>query len=66
MIMPVEHSEKTNVKEESSDIKPDKETTNTTDPQEHMKGPLSSLMKSTEESFESEDSDKKGPGPKED
>jgi hypothetical protein len=30
-------------------VKPDPETLNTTDPQEHMKGPLSSLMHKVEE-----------------
>jgi len=35
--------------------KPDPETLNTTDPQEHMKGPLSSLMHNIEEKFEEND-----------
>ena len=38
-------------------IKPDPETLNTTDPQEHMEGPVSSLMRKTGESFESEESE---------
>lgn len=33
-------------------IKPDPETLHTTDPQEHMEGPFSSLMQGTKESFE--------------
>lgn len=33
-------------------VKPDPETLHTTDPQEHMKGPLSSLMQDTKEGFE--------------
>ena len=33
-------------------VKPDPETLNTTDPQEHMSGPFSSLMKGTEKTFE--------------
>ncbi len=33
-------------------VKPDKETLNTTDPQEHMSGPFSSLMNGTKETFE--------------
>ncbi len=37
-------------------LKPDSETLHTTDPEEHMEGPLSSLMKKAEDSFESEDS----------
>ncbi len=54
-----EQSEKNKQKENNKDaaIKPDPETLNTTDPQEHMEGPLSSLMKETGESFESEESD---------
>ena len=42
----------------SSASKPDPETLNTTDPQEHMEGPLSSLMQSTEETFEEKGSEK--------
>ena len=34
---------------EDAVLKPDPETLNTTDPQEHMKGPLSSLMHKVEE-----------------
>jgi hypothetical protein len=34
---------------EDASLKPDPETLNTTDPQEHMKGPLSSLMHKVEE-----------------
>ena len=33
-------------------VKPDPGTTNTTDPQEHMEGPLSSLVKGAEDKFE--------------
>ncbi len=36
-------------------IKPDPETLNTTDPQEHMEGPLSSLMQKVEEKAEEND-----------
>jgi len=39
-------------------VKPDPETLNTTDPQEHMEGPISSLMHKTGEGFEDEDSRK--------
>lgn len=58
--MPIEQSENKTQKEDdqNSFLKPDPETKNTTDPQEHMKGPISSLMQKTEESFESEDSTK--------
>lgn len=38
-------------------IKPDPETLNTTDPQEHMEGPISSLMHKTGESFENDESE---------
>ncbi len=38
---------------QETDIKPDQETLNTTDPQEHMEGPLSSLMQSAGDSFDS-------------
>lgn len=34
--------------------KPEPETLHTTDPQEHMEGPISSLMHSTGHSFESD------------
>lgn len=47
-----------NEKTENSLTKPDPETKNTTDPQEHMQGPISSLMQNAEESFEPEDSAK--------
>ncbi len=36
-------------------LKADSETLHTTDPQEHMEGPISSLMKKAEEGFEKED-----------
>ncbi len=57
-----EISQDKNEKGNSKDgaLKPDSETQHTTDPQEHMEGPISSLMKKAEDSFESEDSgDKK-------
>lgn len=45
------------------EAKPDKETLNTTDPQEHMKGPVSSTMHGTGKAFETnetkEEADKK-------
>ncbi len=43
------HEQKGN---EDAAVKPDQETLNTTDPQEHMSGPFSSLMKGTEKTFE--------------
>lgn len=45
------------VSNKNAAVKPDAETLNTTDPQEHMKGPLSSLMQKVEET--AEDNDKK-------
>lgn len=33
-------------------LKPDEETTHTTDPQEHMKGPVSSLVQNVKENAE--------------
>jgi hypothetical protein len=36
-------------------LKPDKETLHTTDPQEHMEGPLSSLVKEAGAEFESDE-----------
>ncbi|RXK83906.1 hypothetical protein [Filimonas effusa] len=47
-------------KEKDKDaIKPDPETLHTTDPQEHMEGPISSLVQSAKETMEEEDGDKK-------
>jgi len=45
-------------KKENKDelIKPDPETLHTTDPQEHMKGPLSSVVQEVKEEAEKEDS----------
>ena len=45
--------------QEDGDIKSDPETLNTTDPQEHMKGPVSSLMKEVGEIFDDKDAEKK-------
>ncbi len=53
-----EKKKKDNPGEEKSSIKSDPGTTHTTDPQEHMKGPISSLMKEIGESFPDEDEDK--------
>jgi hypothetical protein len=36
-------------------VKPDAETMKTTDPQEHMKGPLSSLMQKLENTFDTKE-----------
>lgn len=48
---------KPNPGHEDAAVKPDPGTTNTTDPQEHMSGPLSSLMQGAEDSFEGESDD---------
>jgi hypothetical protein len=44
---------------EDGAVKPDAETLHTTDPQEHMEGPISSLMQKAEESFKSNDDEEK-------
>lgn len=44
--------------QKDGDLKPDPETLNTTDPQEHMKGPVSSLMKKVGEGFDDEEAEK--------
>ena len=53
-------------KEKESILAPDEETLHTTDPQEHMKGPISSVMQGIKENAEdtggetpAEDEDKK-------
>ena len=40
-------------------LKPDKGTTHTTDPQEHMKGPISSIMQNAKETAEENDKETK-------
>lgn len=56
IIMATEKSEKNNQDASNKDaaVKPDPETLNTTDPQEHMEGPFSSLMKGASDTFEEE------------
>ncbi len=49
------HKNTNKVTTEDDAIKSDPETLNTTDPQEHMEGPLSSLMRKVGDSFESEE-----------
>lgn len=39
-------------------LPPDQETLHTTDPQEHMEGPVSSLMHETGDGFDTEESKK--------
>ena len=51
--MATEKSERNKQKgNEDAAVKPDAETMNTTDPQEHMEGPFSSLMNGTKDTFE--------------
>lgn len=47
-----------NGSEKDSGPKPDPETTHTTDPQEHMEGPVSSLMHNAGKSFDTDESAK--------
>ncbi len=47
---------------EDAPIKNDPGTENTTDPQEHMEGPLSSLMQRGKEKFEENDEKDKSEG----
>lgn len=42
-------------KEEKASLKPDPETLHTTDPQEHMKGPFSSMMQDIKDEAEETD-----------
>lgn len=52
--------ESSDKKEEKSDSvnQPDPGTKNTTDPQEHMEGPMSSLIQSAEEGFRKDGGEK--------
>ncbi|MEO6327482.1 MAG: hypothetical protein ABIO55_01045 [Ginsengibacter sp.] len=62
-----EETQKDEEKESNKDaaVKPDVETLNTTDPQEHMEGPISSLMHKTGHGFESEEAEKEAKQKKE-
>ncbi len=57
--MTSEQTDKNKEKETNKDaaVKPDPETLHTTDPQEHMEGPISSLMHKTGDSFETEETE---------
>ena len=65
--MKQDQTEKNKEKEDNKDaaIKPDPETLNTTDPQEHMEGPLSSLMHEAGDVFESDDAEREAKEKKE-
>lgn len=39
-------------KDRKAAVQPDEETLHTTDPQEHMKGPVSSIMQNAKENFD--------------
>lgn len=43
-------------KKDEGALKPNEETLHTTDPQEHMEGPISSLVQKTSEGFKKEES----------
>jgi len=55
--MPHQQPGKKNEKDNNQDapVKPEPETLHTTDPQEHMEGPISSLMHETGESFDTDE-----------
>ena len=46
-------------------VKPDPETLHTTDPQDHMKGPISSLVQGVKDTVEDNDSESKEEADKE-
>jgi hypothetical protein len=50
---------------DKSSVQPEPETLHTTDPQEHMEGPLSSLMHETGENFDSKKTPKQAEKEKE-
>ena len=62
-----EQTDKNKEKESNKNavVKPDPETLNTTDPQEHMEGPISSLMHKLGSDFESEEAEKEAKEKKE-
>lgn len=55
-----ENAQKKEEKQDNNkgDLKSDPETLNTTDPQEHMKGPVSSLVRKLGEDFDDKDAEK--------
>ena len=59
--MPDKEDKKEHGKDDQSEgaIKPDPETLHTTDPQEHMSGPISSLVRELGEGFDDEEAAKK-------
>ncbi len=65
--MPDTHPKKNNEKENKSNaaVQPEPETLHTTDPQEEMKGPLSSLIRKTGEGFDTDKTQKQAEKEKE-
>jgi hypothetical protein len=58
--MPKKKENKTRDKEKKDDaLKPDPETLHTTDPQEKMEGPISSIVQNVKEEVEENDSEEK-------
>ena len=54
----MDKNETTPTKIQSSDLQPDPETLHSTDPQDEMKGPISSLVNSAKENMEEGSDDK--------
>lgn len=59
--MPGKEKEKPQTEDQNEDtpVKPDPETLHTTDPQDNMEGPVSSVVQSVKENMEDADADKK-------
>ena len=55
--MQTDKNKQETIENEDALIKPDPETLHTTDPQENMKGPISSLMQGIKEDFEEANND---------
>lgn len=55
--MQTDKNKQETIENEDAVIKPDPETLHTTDPQENMRGPVSSLMQGIKEDFEEADRD---------
>jgi len=66
IIMNREDKDREQRQNESASPKPDPETLHTTDPQENMEGPISSLMHNTGEAFETDETKRDAEEKKED
>ena len=53
--MATEKEEQSKPENNGAAVKPDTETLQTTDPQEHMQGPISSLMQKLENTFDTKE-----------